>query len=295
MIPVFDDFLTKSVIPARIHQATHKNGVKWRNLLSFLSTMNKRSFLAAAVAVLTIFTTSASFASDPVLTVGMDAAYPRFGSQDRKTREYVGYDVDIIRAIAKHAGFKVVVRNLAFDGLIPALKTGAIDIAINDITISEERAKSVDFSHRYYIAGLGVVVNADNKTIRTAKDLEGKRLAASIGSTGEIAAKSVPGAKVRVFNELNECYLELRNRGVDAVINDIPTNDYYVAKAGKGYVKSLPVALSTEDLGIAVKKGNTELLNRINAGLTTIKKNGEFRRVYKKWFGHEPASELLKD
>ena len=207
----------------------------------------------------------------------------------------MGYDVDIIRAIAKHAGFKVVVRNLAFDGLIPALKTGAIDIAINDITISEERAKSVDFSHRYYIAGLGVVVNADNKTIRTAKDLEGKRLAASIGSTGEIAAKSVPGAKVRVFNELNECYLELRNRGVDAVINDIPTNDYYVAKAEKGYVKSLPVALSTEDLGIAVKKGNTELLNRINAGLTTIKKNGEFRRIYKKWFGHEPASELLKD
>ena len=149
--------------------------------------MNKRSFLAAAAAALTIFTTS-SFASDPVLKAGMDAAYPPFGSQDRKNREYVGYDVDIIRAIAKHAGFKVVVRNLAFDGLIPALKTGAIDIAINDITISEERAKSVDFSHRYYIAGLGVVVNADNKTIRTAKDLEGKRLAASIGSTGEIAA-----------------------------------------------------------------------------------------------------------
>ena len=168
--------------------------------------MNKRSFLAAAAAALTIFTTS-SFASDPVLKAGMDAAYPPFGSQDRKTREYVGYDVDIIRAIAKHAGFKVVVRNLAFDGLIPALKTGAIDIAINDI----------------------------------------------------------------------------------------PTNDYYVAKAGKGYVKSLPVALSTEDLGIAVKKGNTELLNRINAGLTTIKKNGEFRRIYKKWFGHEPTSELLKD
>ena len=93
--------------------------------------MNKRSFLAAAAAALTIFTTSASFASDPVLTAGMDAAYPLFGSQDRKTREYVGYDVDIIRAIAKHAGFKVVVRNLAFDGLIPALKTGAIDIALN--------------------------------------------------------------------------------------------------------------------------------------------------------------------
>ena len=229
------------------------------------------------------------------LRVGTHPTFAPFEFLDTQSREYVGFDMDLIREIGKRAGYDVTLVNMGFDGLIPALKTGAIDIAINDITISEERAKSVDFSHRYYIAGLGVVVNADNKTIRTAKDLEGKRLAASIGSTGEIAAKSVPGAKVRVFNELNECYLELRNRGVDAVINDIPTNDYYVAKTGKGYVKSLPVALSTEDLGIAVKKGNTELLNRINAGLTTIKKNGEFRRIYKKWFGHEPTSELLKD
>ncbi len=257
--------------------------------------MQKRIFLAGAAAACLGFLSFSAVASEPVLTAGMDAAYPPFGSQDSKTREYVGFDVDIIRAIGKNAGFKVVVKNLAFDGLIPALKTGNIDIAINDITISEERARSVDFSHRYYIAGLGVVVNADNHSIRTARDLEGKRLAASIGSTGEIAAKAVPNARVRVFNELNECYLELRNRGVDAVINDIPTNDYYVAKAGKGKVKTVPVALSTEDLGIAVKKGNTELLERINRGLTAIKQNGEFSRIYKKWFGREPAAELLRD
>lgn len=255
--------------------------------------MHKRTFFAVLAAGI-VFSGTA-FSSDPVLTAGMDAAYPPFGSLDTKTHEYVGYDVDIIRAIGKHAGFKVVVRNMAFDGLIPALKTGNIDIAINDITISEERAKSVDFSRRYYIAGLGVVVNADNKTIRTAKDLEGKRLAASIGSTGEIAAKAIPNARVRVFNELNECYLELRNHGVDAVINDIPTNEYYVAKAGKGKVKALPVALTDEDLGIAVRKGNTELLNKINEGLAVIKKNGELGRIYKKWFGVEPSAELLKD
>ena len=257
--------------------------------------MNKRTFLTGAAAACLGFLSLSTPAGEPVLTAGMDAAYPPFGSQDSKTREYVGFDVDVIRAIGKNAGFKVVVKNLAFDGLIPALKTGNIDIAINDITISEERAKSVDFSHRYYIAGLGVVVNADNHTIKSVKDLEGKRLAASIGSTGEIAAKAVPNARVRVFNELNECYLELRNRGVDAVINDIPTNDYYVAKAGKGKVKTVPVALSTEDLGIAVKKGNTALLERINQGLTTIKQNGEFARIYKKWFGREPAAELLRD
>ena len=80
------------------------------------------------------------------------------------------------------------------------------------------------------------MVNIENKTIRTARDLEGKLLAVSIGSTGEEAARKIPNARVRVFNQLNECFLELRNKGVDAVINDIPTNDYYAAVAGKGRV-----------------------------------------------------------
>lgn len=258
-------------------------------------TMQKRTFLTAAIAAAALANVPAWAKEKRKLVVGMDATYPPFGSQDSKTRQYVGYDVDIIRAIGKAEGFEVQVKNLAFDGLIPALKAGNIDIAINDITITPERAKSVDFSNRYYIAGLGVVVNADNTTIRQAKDLEGKRLAASIGSTGEIAARQIKGAKVRVFNQLTECYLELRNRGVDAVINDIPTNDYYVVTAGRGKVKALPVALTTEDLGIAVKRGNKKLLKSINRGLTTIKKNGEFAKIFAKWFGRQPEPELLKD
>ena len=79
------------------------------------------------------------------------------------------------------------------------------------------------------------------------------------------------------------------------MINDIPTNDYYVATAGRGKVKSLPIALTREDLGIAVKRGNTELLNRINRGLATIKQNGEFAKIFEKWFGRQPEAELLKD
>lgn len=259
--------------------------------------MQKRTFIqgAAALAALSSIPVSALAAKREVLVAGMDAAYPPFGSQDRKTGKYVGFDVDIIRAIGKVEGFDVVVKNLPFDGLIPALKTGNIDIAINDITVTEERAKSVDFSNRYYIAGLGIVVNADNTTITKAEDLEGKRLAVSIGSTGEIASRSIKNAKVSIFNQLNECYLELRNNGVDAVVNDIPTNDYYAVTAGRGKVKSLPVALTREDLAIAVKKGNTKLMARINRGLTTIKQNGEFARIFEKWFGRKPEPELLKD
>ncbi len=257
--------------------------------------MQKRTFLTAVIATAALSTVPVWAKEQRKLVVGMDATYPPFGSQDTETRQYVGYDVDIIRAIGKAEGFEVEVKNLAFDGLIPALKTGNIDIAINDITITPERAKSVDFSNRYYIAGLGVVVNADNTTITKAEDLEGKRLAVSIGSTGEIAARKVKDAKVRIFNQLTECYLELRNDGVDAVVNDIPTNDYYVATAGRGKVKSLPIALTREDLGIAVKKGNTELLTRINLGLATINKNGELAKIFDKWLGRQTESEFLKD
>lgn len=257
--------------------------------------MQKRTFLTTVIATAALSTLPAWAKEQRRLVAGMDATYPPFGSQDTETHQYVGFDVDIIRAIGKAEGFEVEVKNLAFDGLIPALKTGNIDIAINDITITPERSKSVDFSHRYYIAGLGVVVNAENTTITKAKDLEGKRLAVSIGSTGEIAARKIKNAKVRIFNQLTECYLELRNNGVDAVVNDIPTNDYYVATAGHGKVKSLPIALTREDLGIAVRKGNTELLTRINRGLATIKQNGEFARIFEKWFGRKPEPELLKD
>ena len=257
--------------------------------------MQKRTFLTAVVAAAALSTTPSWAKEQRKLVVGMDATYPPFGSQDTETRQYVGYDVDIIRAIGKAEGFEVEVKNLAFDGLIPALKTGNIDIAINDITVTPERAKSVDFSNRYYIAGLGVVVNANNTTITKPEDLEGKRLAVSIGSTGEIASRGIKNAKVRIFNQLTECYLELRNNGVDAVVNDIPTNDYYVATAGRGKVKSLPIALTREDLGIAVKKGNKELLLRINRGLAAIKQNGEFAKIFEKWFGRQPEAELLKD
>ena len=229
-----------------------------------------------------------------VLRVGMDASYPPFGSQNQETKDYEGFDVDIIRAIGQEEGFDVEISNRSFDGLIPALQAKEIDVAINDITITDDRKQSVDFSKPYYIAGLGVVTRADNDTIHTAEDLQGKTLGVSIGSTGEEAARKIPGANVRVFNAINEAFLEVQNGGVDAVVNDIPTNEYYVSHAGNKNVRTAEVALTKEDLGIAVLKGNHELLEKIDDGLAKIKENGKFAEIYEKWFGKEPPQELLQ-
>lgn len=237
---------------------------------------------------------SAEQSGKKVLRVGMDASYPPFGSQDQETKDYEGFDVDIIRAIGAEEGFDVEISNRSFDGLIPALQAKEIDVAINDITITDDRKQSVDFSKPYYIAGLGVVVRSDNDTIHTAEDLQGKTLGVSIGSTGEEAARKIPGANVRVFNAINEAFLEVQNGGVDAVVNDIPTNEYYVSHAGNKNVRTAEVALTKEDLGIAVLKGNTELLTKIDDGLAKVKANGKFSEIYEKWFGKQPPQELLQ-
>lgn len=236
----------------------------------------------------------AASAAKKVIRAGMDAAYPPFGFQDMDKKEYMGFDVDIIKAIGKEEGFDVEVRNVNFDGLIPALQSGDLDVAINDITITEDRKKSVDFSKRYYIAGLGVVVKSDNNSIQKKEDLSGKTLGVTIGSTGEEAARKIEGANVRVYSTLSDAFLDLKQGAVDCVVNDIPTNEYYVAKTSDKSVKTAPVALTTENLGIAVKKGNKELLTKIDDGLAKMKKNGEFAKIYKKWFGKEPPAEVLK-
>lgn len=228
------------------------------------------------------------------LRVGMDAAYPPFGFQNMETKSYEGFDVDIIKAIAKEEGMEAEIHNVNFDGLIPALQSGDLDTAINDITVTEDRKKSVDFTKRYYIAGLGVVVRGDDSSIRTKEDLKGKNLGVTIGSTGEEAARKIDGAQVKVYNTLSDAFLDLKQGAVDAVVNDIPTNEYYVAKTADHSVKTAPVALSTEDLAIAVKKGNKDLLTKLDDGLEKIKKNGEFTEIYKKWFGKEPPEEVMK-
>lgn len=232
--------------------------------------------------------------ADAPIRVGMDASYAPFGSQNVETKEYEGFDVDIIRAIAAEEKLSAEILNINFDGLIPALTTGDLDVVINDMTITDERKRSVDFSKPYYIAGLGIVVREDTNDIKSEKDLAGRRVGVSIGSTGEEAAHKIEGAEVRSYNAITDAFLDLKNGGVDAVVNDLPVNEYYVAKQGKGSLKTVDTALTTEDLGIAVKKGNANMKKKIDDGLAAIMKNGKYTEIYKKWFGKEPPAELLK-
>ena len=164
--------------------------------------------------------------------VGTDATYAPFGFKDKDSGKLAGFDIDIINAIAQEEGIEADIQNLNFDALLPALQSNTIDIAISDMTISEDRAKSVDFSKPYYIAGNGLVVNIDNTTINSFKDLEGKRIGVSIGSTGAEIASKIPNADVHQFNmkSLEAC---LKWCDVVAIGPGIGTLTQYLCESAK--------------------------------------------------------------
>lgn len=257
--------------------------------------MSKRyvAFLVLAVFVMSLGLVGcgqqAAAPAKKVLRVGSDTAFAPFEFQDEKSKQYVGFDMDLIQAIGKQIGYEVQIQSMNFDGLIPALESNNIDAVISAMTITDERAKKVNFTKPYYKSGLTMVVKSDNNAIKEFKDLEGKRIAVQIGTTGAEEAAKIKDAKVREFNTAPEAFLELKAGGVDAVINDLPVNEYYIMQAGGKDAKQVGQPLSAEDYGIATSKKSTELSEKINKALDELKKNGEYEKIHVKWFGKKPA------
>lgn len=223
--------------------------------------------------------------AEKVLRVGTEPSFAPFEFQKEGSNEFTGFDIDLIRAIGKQMGYKVEVQNMGFDALIPALNSGNIDVAIAGMSITEERKKVVAFSDPYYTSGLIIMVDKNNNDIKSLEDLEGKRIACQIGTTGEKKSRSVAGATVTAFNTQSEASMELKNGGADAVINDAPVVDYYLQQGGAEVAKTVGEKMEAEDYGIAVKKENAELVAGINKAMAELKANGEFDKIYKKWFG----------
>lgn len=242
----------------------------------------------AAVAMLTAGCSGndkADKSAEKVLRVGTEPTFAPFEFQKEGSKEYTGFDMDLARAIGKQMGYKVEIQNMGFDALIPALNAGNIDMVAAGMSITEERQKAVTFSDPYYTSGLIVMVNKDNTEVKSIKDLEGKRIAVQIGTTGENKARTVKDAKVTAYNTNTEAALELQNKGVDAVINDSPVVGYYLAQGGNKTAMTVGDVMEAEQYGLAVKKGNDKLAGEINKALAELKKNGEYDKIYKTWFG----------
>ena len=222
-----------------------------------------------------------------VLRVGTEPTFAPFEFQKEGSNEFTGFDMDLIRAIGTKLGYKVEISSMGFDALIPALNSGNIDVAIAGMSITDERKKVVVFSDPYYTSGLIVMVKKADDKIKGFNDLEGKRIAVQIGTTGANKAGEVKNAQVTAFNDNTAAAMELKNGGADAVINDSPVLKYYLQQGGSADAKVVGDVMNSEDYGIAVKKGNEKLAAEINKALAEMKQNGEYDKLYKTWFGEE--------
>lgn len=219
-------------------------------------------------------------------TVVSDTSFVPF--EFKEDGEYVGFDIDLIHAIADEAGFEINFETTNFDGIIPGLQTGQFDIAIAGIGITEERAKTIDYSEPYYESGLRLAVREDNDSIEGIEDLEGKVVATRLGSTSAaFIEENIEGAEANQYEQLDQAYLAVENGSADAILYDAPNVAYYIQTEGDS-LKMVGELYQAENYGIAISKGNDELVKAIDNALETLKENGEYDEIYKKWFGEEP-------
>lgn len=240
------------------------------------------------MAVLAIAISSASAAFAKKLTVACDTNFPPFEFKDPKTGKHTGFDVELWEAIAKVVGVEYELQPMDFNGIIPGLQSGQLDVGIAGITIKPERAKVVDFSDGYYKAGLLLLVDINNQDITDINGLKGKIVSTKLGTTSVDFVKTNAQAKeVKLFPNNDAMFMELMTGGADAVIFDSPVVSDFLRKAGHGKVKIVGPIYQGQSYGIGFPKGS-ELKDKVNAALKTLRENGTYRELYIKWFGTEP-------
>lgn len=238
----------------------------------------------ASAAVLALVATVAS--GQDKLIVATDTAFVPFEFKQGDT--YTGFDIDLWDAIAEEIGREYELQPMDFSGIIPALQTGQVDVALAGITIKPERQEVIDFSDGYYDSGFLLMVPTDSE-IEGAEDLGGKLLAVKTGtSASDYAEEHFEDTKLRKFPNIDNAYLELRTGRVDAAMHDTPNVLYYVKNAGDGQVKAVGEQMLAHEYGIAFPKGS-DLVDDVNAALQVLRENGTYDAIYEKWFGQAPG------
>jgi polar amino acid transport system substrate-binding protein len=221
------------------------------------------------------------------LVIGMDATYPPFEMLDSKG-ECSGVGADLGRALAAHLGRAVEFRNINFDGLITALKSGSIDCVISSMTANDERRKSIDFSEPYVKNGLAVLIAAKSSA-QSLDDLKaaGRKIAVRLGTTGEAYARDyLKDAKVIALDSDSACVLEVVNGNVDAWIYDQISVMLYHARHPEA-TRAVLKPLREEFWAVGLRKGDDGLRANVNEFLKKYRSEGGFAKLADKHLAKE--------
>lgn len=218
--------------------------------------------------------------STNVLVMGTNATFKPF--EYKEGSNVVGFDVDLARAIADDMGKELRIEDMSFDGLLPALESGQIDMAVAGMSVTAEREKNALFSDPYYRATQQIIVPVGS-SITNKYHLEGKKIAVQLGTTGDQMASKINGAQVVQFPAAPNVLQELDAGKVDAAVLDNAPAAQYVA--GFSRLTVLSSSLSSESYAIAFKKSNTELAEQANKTIAAMRADGRYDALLKKYFG----------
>ena len=218
------------------------------------------------------------------LIVGTSADFPPFENVD-ENGDIVGFDIDLIQEIGKELGKEIKIENMDFNGIVGAVQTDKVDIAISGITADEERGKKVNFSDPYYESSQAILVREDDEGSNSMDDLSGKLVGSQLGSTSDDVIMEYEDIENKKYNKANDAVLDLTNGRLDAVIIEHSIAQAFVDN-NEGIKVIVPEGLNTEKelLAIALPKDDEELLNKVNEALASIKDSGKYDELFNKWF-----------
>jgi len=219
--------------------------------------------------------------AEKILKVGSDIAYAPFEFMDEK-QQPTGFDVELIQALGKDMGYQVKLETSAFDGLIAALQAGKYDAVISAMTITPDRAKNVQFSDKYF-KSTQYIATKKGANIKTLADLKGKKIGVQLNTTGQFAVEKL-GMETKKYDTTPDALNDLLNGGVDAVVADAPVVLWFQAQNASDKIESVDGNTGEEFYGIAMKLGDKELGDKMNASLKKLIDNGTYNGIYKKWF-----------
>jgi polar amino acid transport system substrate-binding protein len=233
------------------------------------------------LSVLLIFS---SVALAETYVVGTSAGFPPF--EYVENGEIVGFDMDLMKAIGEEMGFDVEFKDIAFDSLIPALKTGNLDVIAAGMTITDEREKVVDFSESYYSADQSIIVREDDDKGLTVI-FGNNDVGLQTGTTGDLwvteklEETGILTGNIKRFDTFVLAVNDLVNKNLNAVVIDSPVAARF---ADLRPVKIVGIIVTGENYGLAVNDGNTELLSKLNEGLKRVKASGKMDELIDKYF-----------
>jgi polar amino acid transport system substrate-binding protein len=258
-----------------------------------LAACGKKDAAPSAADVASAASAVAATPPAKVYVVGTDAAYAPFESQNEKG-EIVGFDIDVVSAVAQKAGIEVKFVNTPWEGIFNNLQQGDRDLLVSAITITDERKQTMDFSAPYFDAQQLIAVK-DNSKVSKFADLKPLKVGVQTGTTGDEVVSKLLGktsTAIKRFESTPLALKELESGGVDAVVADNGVVIHYVANNSASKFKTVAdnTSFAPEQYGLAVRKGNAELLDKLNKGLTDIKADGTYEKIYTKYFGTAPAA-----